>query len=76
MKPVYFVAAAVVLVIAAAAAVAASKPGSDPVSADTGAPAVKSKFFKPEDRVTQGSVAVDGTTVNYQATAAVTHFEF
>ena len=69
MKPVYFAAAAVVLVLAAAAAVAAGKPGPDASSTDSSAPAVKSKFFKPEDKNSQGSVTVEGSTINYQATA-------
>jgi carboxypeptidase C (cathepsin A) len=69
MKPVYLAAAAVLLVIAAAAAVAAGKSGPDANSADNTAPAVKSKFFKPEDKVSQGSVTVEGSTINYQATA-------
>ncbi|MGD0192149.1 MAG: peptidase S10 [Rhizomicrobium sp.] len=68
MRPVYFAAAAVALVIAAAAAVAASESTPD-TSADKSEPAVKSKFFKPVERVTQGSVAVEGSTINYQAVA-------
>ena len=67
MKPIYLAVAAVVLMIAAAAAIAASKPGSEPNA--TAAPAIKSKFFKPEEKITQGSVTVEGTTVSYQAIA-------
>jgi len=69
MRPVYFAVAAVVLVIAAAAAVAAGKAAPDTNAPDTNVPAPKSKFFKPEDKVTQGLVTVEGTTVNYQAIA-------
>lgn len=67
MKPIYLAAAAVVLVIVAAAAIAASKSASD--TAANNAPAVKSKFFKPEEKITQATVTVEGTTVNYQAIA-------
>ncbi len=70
MKPVYFAAAAVVLVIAAAAAVAASKSGPETNAADNNAAAVTSKFFKPVEKITQGSVTVEGTTVSYQAIAS------
>jgi carboxypeptidase C (cathepsin A) len=69
MRPVYFAVAAVVLVIAAAAAVAAGKAAPDTSTADTNVPAPKSKFFKPEDKISQGSVTVEGTTVSYQAIA-------
>jgi len=68
MKPVYLAVAAVALVLAAAAAIAASKSATD-TSADNNQPAVQSKFFKPEDKITQGSVTVEGSAVNYQAIA-------
>jgi carboxypeptidase C (cathepsin A) len=70
MKPVYFAVAALALVIAGAAAVAATGSGPDTTAADKTEPAVKSKFFKPVEKITQGSVTVEGTTVNYQAIAS------
>ncbi|HEY5047984.1 MAG TPA: hypothetical protein VII49_08210 [Rhizomicrobium sp.] len=68
MKPVYLAAMAVVLVVAAVAAVAADQPhpGSN---TDIPAPAVKSKFFHPEEKITQGNVTVESSMVNYQAVA-------
>src|SRR5215472_9886496 len=58
MKPAYIAVGAFVLAILAAAALAASEP------------AVKSKFFKPVEKVSQGTVTIEGSTINYQAIAS------
>lgn len=68
MKSIYIGVAAVAVAVIAAATLAATK-SSTGQSADTDVQTVKSKFFKPAEKITQGSVTVEGTTVNYQAVA-------
>jgi carboxypeptidase C (cathepsin A) len=66
VKSIYFAVAAVMAGVIAAAALAVSQADQ---SASADAPSVTSKFFKPTERITQGSVTVEGTTVDYQAVA-------
>jgi carboxypeptidase C (cathepsin A) len=68
VRSITFSVAAIAVAGVAAATFAASKTGTEQ-SSGTNEPVVKSKFFKPTEKTTQGSVTVEGMTVDYQATA-------